>query len=172
MQIAIPCTVMRGGTSKGLYFRAEDLPADAATRDAVLLAVMGSPDARQIDGMGGAHPLTSKVAIVSPSARPDADVDSLFAQIVVGQPKVDIAPTCGNILAGVGPFAIEQGLVKASPGETRVRIYMVNTKSLCTATVKTPAGDDGQLVDVIVKNPDGKEAVARRAFQFDARYRG
>jgi len=139
-QTRVPCVMMRGGTSKGAYFLARDLPADPALRDAVLLAAMGS-DARQIDGMGGAHPLTSKVAIVAPSQRPDADVDYLFAQVVVGQPKVDVSPTCGNILAGVGPFAIEQGLVKAAAGETKVRIYMVNTKSLCTATVKTPGGD-------------------------------
>ena len=140
-QTKIRCVMMRGGTSKGAYFLARDLPADAAARDRVLLAAMGSPDARQIDGLGGAHPLTSKVAIISPSQRKDADIDYLFAQVVVNEPKVDISPTCGNILAGVGPFAIEEGLVKAAGGETRVRIYMVNTKSLCTATVKTPGGE-------------------------------
>src|SRR5262249_11714075 len=137
-QTKIPCVMMRGGTSKGAYFLARDLPADAAARERVLLAAMGSPDTRQIDGMGGAHPLTSKVAIISPSKRDDADVDYLFAQVVVNEPKVDLSPTCGNILAGVGPFAIEQGLVQPRDGETRVRIYMVNTKSLCTASVKTP----------------------------------
>jgi 4-oxalomesaconate tautomerase len=140
-QTRIPCVMMRGGTSKGAYFLARDLPRDPELRDRVLLAAMGSPDARQIDGLGGAHPLTSKVAIVSPSARGDADVDYLFAQVVVNEPKVDVSPTCGNILAGIGPFAIEQGLVKAEPGETRVRIHMVNTKSLCVATVKTPGGE-------------------------------
>jgi 4-oxalomesaconate tautomerase len=140
-QTRIPCVMMRGGTSKGAYFLARDLPRDPALRDRVLLAAMGSPDARQIDGLGGAHPLTSKVAIVSRSERPDADVDYLFAQVVVDEPKVDVAPTCGNILAGVGPFAIEQGLVEPAAGETRVRIYMVNTKSLCVATVKTPGGE-------------------------------
>jgi len=140
MQTRIPCVMMRGGTSKGAYFLADDLPADVATRDRVLLAAMGSPDPRQIDGMGGAHPLTSKIAIVSRSSRPDADVDYLFAQVVVNEARVDTAPTCGNILAGVGPFAIEQGLVAASDGETRVRIYMVNTKSLCTARIRTPGG--------------------------------
>ena len=139
-QTRIPCVLMRGGTSKGAYFLAGDLPRDPALRDRVLLAAMGSPDARQIDGVGGAHPLTSKVAIVARSERPDADVDYLFAQVVVNEPKVDISPTCGNILAGIGPFAIEQGLVEAAVGETRVRIYMVNTKSLCVATVKTPGG--------------------------------
>ncbi|MGE0735620.1 MAG: 4-oxalomesaconate tautomerase [Alphaproteobacteria bacterium] len=139
-QTPIPCVMMRGGTSKGAYFLARDLPAEPGLRDRVLLAAIGG-DARQIDGMGGAHPLTSKVAIVAPSQRADADVDYLFAQIVVGQAKVDVSPTCGNILAGVGPFAIEQGLVKAAAGETKVRVYMVNTKSLCTATVQTPGGE-------------------------------
>jgi 4-oxalomesaconate tautomerase len=140
-QTKIPCVLMRGGTSKGAYFLARDLPPDPSARDRILLAAMGSPDARQIDGVGGAHPLTSKVALIAPSARPDADVDYLFAQVVVNEPKVDLSPTCGNILAGVGPFAIEQGLVRAQDGETRVRIYMVNTKSLCTATVQTPGGE-------------------------------
>jgi 4-oxalomesaconate tautomerase len=139
-QTRIPCVLMRGGTSKGAYFLASDLPADAALRDRVLLAVMGSPDPRQIDGVGGANPLTSKVAIVARSLRPDADVEYLFAQVVVDEPRVDVSPTCGNILAGVGPFAIEQGLVDAIDGKTRVRIYMVNTASLCVATVDTPGG--------------------------------
>ena len=136
-QTAVPCVLMRGGTSKGTYYLASDLPADPATRDRVLLAVMGSPDPRQIDGVGGANPLTSKVAIVSRSTRPDADVDYLFAQVVVDG-GVDTSPTCGNILAGVGPFAIEHGLVAAREGSTDVRIYMVNTQSLCVATVLTP----------------------------------
>src|ERR1700752_312364 len=140
-QTRIPCTLMRGGTSKGPFFLASDLPNDVQLRDRVLLAAMGSPDTRQIDGLGGAHPLTSKVAIVSPSQRAHADIDYLFAQVVVNEPKVDVSPTCGNILAGVGPFAIERGLVKPARDETRVRIYMVNTKSLCTATVKTPGGE-------------------------------
>src|SRR5277367_2078416 len=115
MQTAIPCTVMRGGTSKGLYFRAEDLPADAETRDRVLLAAMGSPDERQIDGMGGAHPLTSKVAVISRSTRADADVDYLFLQVVVDQATVSDRQNCGNLLAGVGPFAVERGLVSSAP---------------------------------------------------------
>ena len=132
-QTAIPCVFMRGGTSKGPYFLADDLPRDRAVRDRVLLAVMGSPDARQIDGLGGADSLTSKVAIVSKSARPDADVDYLFAQVKINQPFVDIAPNCGNMLSGVGPFAIEQGLVPVSDGETTVRIYNVNTAALIHA---------------------------------------
>ena len=140
MLTAIPCTVMRGGTSKGLYFHAPDLPADCQLRDRVLLAAMGSPDVRQIDGVGGAHPLTSKVAIVSRSTRPDADIDYLFAQVVVNEPKVDISPTCGNILAGIGPWAIEQGLVAVAGPTTPVRIHMVNTRSIAVAYVPTPGG--------------------------------
>jgi 4-oxalomesaconate tautomerase len=140
MLTAIPCTVMRGGTSKGLYFRAEDLPKDVETRDKVLLAAMGSPDARQIDGMGGAHPLTSKVAIVNPSGRADADVDYLFLQIFPDKAIVDPTQNCGNILAGIGPFAIEQGWVEARRATTDVRIHMVNTASVAVATVQTHVG--------------------------------
>jgi 4-oxalomesaconate tautomerase len=139
-QTAIPCTVMRGGTSKGLYFRAEDLPADIATRDAVLLAALGSPDLRQIDGMGGAHPLTSKIAVVGPSTHPDADVDYLFLQAVVDEPRIDAGQNCGNLLAGVGPFAIEEGLFSAKDGATAVRINMLNTRSLASALIQTPGG--------------------------------
>lgn len=140
MQTAIPCLVMRGGTSKGLFFHARDLPGDEATRARVLLAAMGSPDLRQIDGMGGAHPLTSKVAIMSAPTHPDADVDYLFQQVVVDEARVDGSQNCGNMLAGVGPFAIETGLVKATGEETDVRIHMVNTKSLAVARVQTPKG--------------------------------
>ena len=140
MQTAIPCTVMRGGTSKGLYFLGDDLPQDTATRDAVLLAAMGSPDPRQIDGMGGAHPLTSKVAVVSRATRADADVDYLFLQVVPTEPRVDAGQNCGNILAGVGPFAIEKGLVPAALGVTDVRIHMVNTGAVAVASVQTPGG--------------------------------
>ncbi|HXP97718.1 MAG TPA: PrpF domain-containing protein, partial [Telmatospirillum sp.] len=113
-QTAIPCTLFRGGTSKGPFFLASDLPADPALRDKVLLAVMGSPDPRQIDGVGGADSLTSKVAIVASSAHPEADVDYLFLQVVVNEARVDASQNCGNMLAGVGPFAIEQGLVPIS----------------------------------------------------------
>jgi len=140
MQTAIPCSMMRGGTSKGLYFRAEDLPAEPARRDRLLLAAMGSPDGRQIDGMGGAHPLTSKVAVVSRSARADADVDYLFLQVVVDRAEVSDSQNCGNILAGVGPFAIEHGLVPARNGSTDVRIHMVNTGGIAVARVQTPGG--------------------------------
>jgi 4-oxalomesaconate tautomerase len=137
---AIPCTLMRGGTSKGPYFRLADLPADPAARDRVLLAAMGSPDVRQIDGIGGADPLTSKVAMVGPSAQPGADVDYLFAQVSIERAFVDTAPSCGNILSGIGPFAIEQGMVPAADGETRVMIFNVNTKSRIEAIVRTPGG--------------------------------
>lgn len=140
MQTAIPCTVMRGGTSKGLYFQARDLPSDLATRDAVLLAAMGSPDAREIDGMGGAHVLTSKVAIVSPPTRPDADIDYLFLQIYFEDPRVDPSQNCGNLLAGIGPYCIEQGLVAARDGHTDIRIHMVNTASIAIARIETPGG--------------------------------
>ena len=129
---------MRGGTSKGGYFLAEDLPDTPAARDSFLLRIMGSPDPRQIDGMGGADPLTSKVAIIKKSQRPGADVDYLFLQVFVDQAIVTDAQNCGNILAGVGPFAIERGLVDAQDGETRVAIYMENTGQLAIATVQTP----------------------------------
>jgi 4-oxalomesaconate tautomerase len=131
---------MRGGTSKGGYFLATDLPTDTAARDAFLLAAMGSPDPRQIDGMGGANPLTSKVAVVKKSTRPGADVDYLFLQVFVDQPTVTDQQNCGNILAGIGPFAIERGLVAAEPGQTRIRIFMENTGQLAEALVQTPGG--------------------------------
>lgn len=140
MQTAIPCTIMRGGTSKGLYFDARHLPADRATRDRVLLAAMGSPDERQIDGMGGAHPLTSKVAVLNASARGDADVDYLFLQVAVDKAEVSDSQNCGNLLAGVGPWAIENGWVAPCEGTTDVRIHMVNTGSIAVATVKTHKG--------------------------------
>jgi len=141
MSNGIRCMWMRGGTSKGGYFLKSDLPADSAARDALLLSVMGSPDPRQIDGLGGADPITSKVAVVSASERDDADVDYLFLQVFVDQPIVTDAQNCGNILAGVGPFAIERGLVKATEGETQVRIFMENTGQVAIATVATPNGE-------------------------------
>ncbi len=131
---------MRGGTSKGGYFLKDDLPADVAERDAFLLRVMGSPDPRQIDGMGGADPLTSKVAVVSKSDRDGVDVDYLFLQVFVDKAVVTDAQNCGNILAGIGPFAIERGLVEAAGDETPVTIFMVNTGQIAVATVQTPGG--------------------------------
>ena len=132
--------LMRGGTSKGAYFLAEDLPADPAERDDLLLRVMGSPDPRQIDGLGGAHPLTSKVAVVSASADPEADVDYLFLQVAVDHPEVTDRQNCGNILAGIGPFAVERGLVAPAADETSVRIRMLNTGELAIASFPTPGG--------------------------------
>ena len=139
-QTAIPCYIMRGGTSKGLYFRAEDLPATPDERDQLLLRLMGSPDNRQIDGLGGANPLTSKVAIISKSSRADTDIDYLFLQVVVNKSEVSDQQNCGNILSGVGPFAIEKGLVKAGDSVTDVRIHMLNTGSNAVARVETPQG--------------------------------
>jgi 4-oxalomesaconate tautomerase len=131
---------MRGGTSKGGFFLAEDLPADPGERDAFLLRIMGSPDPRQIDGMGAGDPLTSKVAVVSKSRRDGVDVDYLFLQIFVDQATVSDAQNCGNMLAAVGPFAIERGLVAAQDGETCVSIFMVNTGQVAAARVRTPGG--------------------------------
>lgn len=140
MQTSIPCVIMRGGTSRGPFFLASDLPADPKQRDDVLLAAMGSPHEYQVDGIGGAMPLTSKVAIISRSKREDADVDYLFAQVLVDEAIVDTKPNCGNMLVGVGPFAIEAGLVPATDPETLVRIFNVNTQSSVEAIVQTPGG--------------------------------
>ena len=137
VQRAIPYMQIRGGSSKGVYFCADDLPADPVLRDKLLVQVMGADD-RQIDGLGGADPLTSKVGIVSLSASTDADIDYLFAQVVVGEGRVDTTPNCGNILAGVAPFAIEAGLIEPSDGSTRVRVNMLNSGSQCELLVQTP----------------------------------
>jgi 4-oxalomesaconate tautomerase len=130
--------LMRGGTSKGAYFLGDDLPADEHERDDLLLRIMGSPDSRQIDGLGGAHPLTSKVAVVTRSAT--ADVDYLFLQVQVAEARVSSSQNCGNILAGVAPFAIERGLHPATGDETEVRIRLVNSGGTAVATVRTPDG--------------------------------
>src|SRR5689334_13646682 len=140
MPSSIPCTIMRGGTSKGLVFHAADLPEERELRDRVLLAAMGSPDRRQIDGLGGAHPLTSKVAVISRSARANAQVDYLFLQVAVDTAQVSDSQNCGNMLAAVGPWAIENGLVAVAGDETPVRIHMVNTDSLAVARVVTRGG--------------------------------
>ena len=136
----IPCVLMRGGSSKGLFFLARDLPDDVPARDRLLLAAMGSPDVRQIDGMGGGNDLSSKVVIVAPSRTPGADVDYLFAQVSVARDLVDVLPNSGNMLAGVAPFAIERGLVKASTPTTRVRILNINSGKRVEAVVHTPGG--------------------------------
>lgn len=134
----IPCVLMRGGTSRGPFFVASDLPADPAERDEVLIAAMGAGHELQVDGIGGGHPLTSKVAIVGPSRRDGADVEYLFAQVNVINRSVDTSPNCGNMLSGVGPFAIEAGLVAAAEGRTTVRIFNVNTGKLVEASIATP----------------------------------
>lgn len=139
-ETGVRCTMLRGGTSRGLYFTADDLPADPAERDDVLLRLMGTPDPRQIDGLGGSTSLTSKVAVVTPSELPDADIDYLFLQLGVEEAMVSDRQNCGNILAGVGPFAVERGLVTAGREEASVRIHMVNSGSIATATFPTPGG--------------------------------
>ncbi|GAA4156138.1 4-oxalomesaconate tautomerase [Leifsonia shinshuensis] len=136
----IRCMLMRGGTSKGAYFLASDVPAEPLTRDNLMLRIMGSPDQAQIDGLGGAHPLTSKVAIVSRSTEPGIDIDYLFLQVVVDKPVVSDAQTCGNLLAGVGPFAVERGLIAPGHETTSVRIRLVNTGDVATAVFATPGG--------------------------------
>lgn len=135
---AIPCTLMRGGTSRGPFFVASDLPGDVDTRNRVLLAAMGSPDPRQIDGLGGAHPLTSKVGIVSRGTPGQADLDFTFAQLQPDADTVDTTPNCGNMLAAVLPFAIERGLIAPQPGATRARVLTRNTGMLCDITMQTP----------------------------------
>ncbi len=137
---ALPCLFIRGGTSRGPYFLRSDLPADIAERDRVLLSVMGSPDTRQIDGLGGATTMTSKVAIVSKSERPGVDLDYLFAQVDIEKSQVDTSPSCGNMLSGVAPFAIERGLIPAQTGETRAMIFNENTGSRIEAIVQSPDG--------------------------------
>jgi 4-oxalomesaconate tautomerase len=136
----VRCMLMRGGTSKGLFFLASDLPGNPARRDALLLAIMGSGHPLQVDGAGGAHPLTSKVAVVSLSQRDDADVEYLFLQLGVEQATITDQQNCGNILAAVGPFAIERGLIPAGQDSTTTRIAMLNSGSVVTATFATPGG--------------------------------
>ncbi|APH72179.1 4-oxalomesaconate tautomerase [Aquibium oceanicum] len=165
MSDGVRCMWMRGGTSKGGYFLADDLPSDTAARDAFLLGVMGSPDPRQIDGMGGADPLTSKVAVVRKSARDGVDVDYLFLQVFVDKPIVTDAQNCGNILAGVGPFAIERGLVKARDGETPVRIFMENTGQIAVATVSTPGGMVSYKGDARIDGVPGTSAAVPIEFE-------
>ncbi|HEU4601446.1 MAG TPA: 4-oxalomesaconate tautomerase [Steroidobacteraceae bacterium] len=164
MLTSIPCTVMRGGTSKGLYFHERDLPSDRELRDRVLLAAVGSPDARQIDGMGGGHPLTSKVAVIKKSTRPNVHVDYLFLQVVVGKAEVSDSQNCGNILAGVGPWAIEQGLVPVAGAITPVRIHMVNTDSVAVAYVATPDGTVEYEGDARIDGVPGTAAPVRLEF--------
>lgn len=160
----IPCLWMRGGTSKGAVFLASDLPADPAERDALLLRVMGSPDRTQIDGIGGADPLTSKVAVLAPSQRGDADIDYLFLQVFVDKPLVSDAQGCGNILAAVGPAAIERGLIAARNDETPVRIRMVNTGEIAVARVATPNGRVSYRGDARIDGVPGHHAAVPLLF--------
>ena len=158
MQTAIPCYFMRGGTSKGPFFLESDLPADVATRNRVLLSVMGSPDKRQIDGLGGAHPLTSKVGIVRASRTPGVAVDFLFAQLQPDKDLVDTTPNCGNMLAAVLPFAIERGLVAVQGNTTTARVLTLNTDMQCDVTVQTPHGRVAYAGDARIDGAPGTSA--------------
>jgi hypothetical protein len=161
---AIPCVLMRGGTSRGPYFRAEDLPRDPSARDRILAGIMGSGHELQIDGIGGGHPLTSKIAIVSRSERPDADIDYLFAQAGVLEAVIDTSPNCGNMLAGVGPFAIEAGMVRPTHPETRLRIHNINTGKLVEAIVQTPHGEVAYEGTTAIDGVPGTAAAIRLGF--------
>lgn len=165
MADGIPCLWMRGGTSKGAYFLASDLPPDVAARDDLLLRIMGSPDPTQIDGIGGADPLTSKVAILSPPTRDDADVDYLFLQVFVDQAVVSDAQGCGNILAGVGPAAIERGLVAVQGDETPVRIHMRNTGEVALAKIATPNGRVSYVGEARIDGVPGHHAPVPLMFE-------
>ncbi len=160
----VRCTMLRGGTSRGLYFEPGDLPAEAGARDDLLLRLMGTPDPRQIDGLGGATSLTSKVAVVGPSDRPNADVDYLFLQLGVDEATVSDRQNCGNILAGVGPFAVERGLVPAGQRETTVRIRMVNSDSIAVATFPTPGARVDYRGEVAISGVPGTAAPVALAF--------
>jgi 2-methylaconitate cis-trans-isomerase PrpF len=162
--IRIPCVLMRGGTSKGPFFLAADLPAEPARRDEVLLSVMGAGHDLEIDGIGGGNPVTSKAAIISRSSVAGADVDYLFAQVRIRERAVDTSPNCGNMLVGVGPFAIEAGLVRARDGVTPVRIYNVNTGKLVEARVCTPGGRVAYDGDVAIDGVPGTAAPVHLAF--------
>ena len=144
-QKKIPCVIMRAGTSKGIFLHEKDLPADKEERDQTLLKIFGSPDVRQIDGLGGADPLTSKVAIIAPSEKPGIDVNYTFGQVSITQPLIDYSGNCGNISSGVGPFAIDEGLVEAVEPITTVRIYNTNTGKVLVAEV--PVKDGKAMVD-------------------------
>lgn len=159
-EYGIPCMMLRGGTSKGVYFLADDLPSDIKQRDRILLSLMGSPDSRQIDGLGGAHPLTSKVAIVSRSADENCDIDFLFCQVGIDKPMVDTTPNCGNILSGVGPFAIERGLVAARQSVTPVKVRTINTGTIAELLIETPGGVVNYTGDTRIDGvPDASAAV-------------
>jgi 4-oxalomesaconate tautomerase len=166
----IRCMQLRGGTSKGAYFLGEDLPRDPDERNDLLLRILGSPDDRQIDGIGGGHPLTSKVAVVTRSEDDDADVDYLFLQVVPDRAIVTDAQTCGNLLAGVGPFAIERGLVPMSGDTTVVRIRIMNPSlGFAEATVQTPDGRVRYAGDTVMAGTPFPAAPIEIAFPGDDR---
>jgi 2-methylaconitate cis-trans-isomerase PrpF len=154
----IPCVIQRGGTSKGIYIHEKDLPKDPELRKRVILAIFGSPDRRQIDGLGGADPLTSKVAIIAPSERQDADVDYTFGAVDINEPIIDFRGNCGNLSSGVGPFAIDEGLVKAMGSETIVRIFNTNTQKILKAYVPTQEGKTKYLGDYAIDGVPGTGA--------------
>lgn len=164
METIIPCVLMRGGTSRGPFFLSDWLPADPVQRDRLLLMAMGSPHALQIDGLGGGNSLTSKVAIVSRSTRPDCDIDYLFAQVSVEKASVDTRPNCGNMLSGAAPFAIEEGLVQAQDGVTSVRVHNVNTGAVIEAVVQTPGGHLTYEGDARIDGVAGSAAPVRLNF--------
>lgn len=137
---SVPCVIMRGGTSKGIFIKENDLPADQELRDKIILAIFGSPDVRQIDGLAGADPLTSKLAIIGPSTHPEADVDYTFGQVSINQELIDYSGNCGNISSAVGPFAIDQSLVRAVEPLTTVRIHNTNTGKILVAEVEVKNG--------------------------------
>jgi methylitaconate Delta-isomerase len=151
----IACVIQRGGTSKGVYLHAKDLPTDPEIRDKVILAIFGSPDVRQIDGLGGADPLTSKCAIIGPCERPDADINYTMAQVDINQPVLDYKGNCGNISAGVGPFAIDEGLVSVREPETMVRIFNTNTRRILKAFVQTKEGKSRYMGDYSIDGVPG-----------------
>lgn len=154
----IPCLLMRGGTSRGPYFRASDLPANREQLARVLIAVMGAGSPLQVDGIGGGQPTTSKVAILSPSEHADADIDYLFAQVHNERAEVDFSPSCGNILAGVGPAALELGLMNATDDTTCVRIRNLNTDAFIDAEVQTPGGEVEYAGDARIDGVPGTAA--------------
>ena len=160
----LPVTIMRGGTSKGVYILEDDMPANHDEWEPLLLRLMGSPDAKQIDGLGGSYSVTSKVAIIKKSSNPDADVDYTFAQVSVDKPLVSYKGNCGNISSGVGPFAIEKGLVEAKDGVTSVRIFNTNTNKIIEADVKTPGGEVAYSGDFAIAGVPGTASPVKLKF--------
>jgi len=158
MQQAIPCMILRGGTSKGVYLLEKDLPPSGSERDELLLRIMGSPDLRQIDGLGGATSVTSKVAILAPSTKAGVDIEFTFAQVSVDKPIVSYAGNCGNISAGVGPFAIESGIVKAQPSSTTIKILNTNTQKVIVENIQTPGGTVSYEGDYSIPGVPGTSA--------------